>query len=173
MQRPTQADHHPYFQRYVGRVPEGDILELLSAGLETSRALLRRVDEERSEYRYAPGKWSVKELWGHVLDSERIFGVRCLAIIRGETYAYPPFDEDAYVKTARFERRSLADLFAEFEHLRRSHLHLFASMDDEEGARLGWSFGAPIRARSVPWILAGHEIHHREILKERYGLREG
>lgn len=168
MQRPAIEDHHPYFQRYVGLVPEGDILEILAEELESSRELLKTIDEERANFRYAPGKWSVKELWGHVVDSERIFGVRCLAIARGEVYAYPPFDEDSYVAKAHFDRRGLAELFSEFEHLRRSHLHLFASFDDEDAARLGWSYGAPIRARSVPWILAGHEIHHRRVLEERY-----
>ncbi len=144
------------------------MLELLARGSRETRELLGGLDERRANHRYAPGKWSVKEVLGHVTDCERVFAYRALCIARGDETPLPSFDQDSYVARAGSERRALAELLAEFEGVRASSLSLFRSLDGEAWERRGTASGIPVVACAFPWIIAGHELHHRRVLAERY-----
>ncbi|HEU4700581.1 MAG TPA: DinB family protein [Gemmatimonadales bacterium] len=173
--RPAPEEYAPYFGRYVDRVPAdvADPLALLRTQLETTPALFERVGEAGATYRYAPGKWSIKEILGHLAETERIFGYRALAFARGETQPLPGFDEDAYTAAGRFDARPLADLVEEYRAVRRATLALFRGLDAEALAFVGTASGGPMSARALAWIIPGHELHHLETLRTRYGVGEG
>ncbi len=162
------AEFLPYYGKYVALVPTGDVLATLESQLADTVAVVDAIGEARAGHRYAEGKWSVRQLVGHVVDTERIFTYRALAAARGEGASLPPFDENAYVEQANFEARSLGSLLGEWTAVRRSTLALFRNLDDVALARRVVANGAPMSARAVTWIVAGHELHHREILRSRY-----
>jgi uncharacterized damage-inducible protein DinB len=166
--RPADDEYAAYYAVYVASVPPGSILDLLKSGIEETSALLEDFGEARGDYRYAPGKWSVKDVMGHLIDSERVFAYRLLRIARGDQTALAGFDHDEYVRVAHFERRTLADLAEEFRMVRAANLRLFASLGEDELPRRGTASEKPVSARALLYILAGHEIHHRGVLKDRY-----
>lgn len=176
--RPTAGDAAPYYFTYIDKVPEGDgpqkdgsegdVLAILAAGVDETRHLLAGLTPEREHHRYEPGKWSIREVLGHVIDAERVFGYRAFHIARGDASPLPSMDQNDYAARCGAGRRPLAELLDEFDLLRRAHLALFRSLDAEAWERTGTASGYPFRARALPFILAGHEIHHRGILAERY-----
>jgi hypothetical protein len=166
--RPVAGDVAPYYFGYVDLVPKGDVLALLAGELAETRAALRGLAPEKETYRYAPGKWSVREVIGHVLDAERVFGNRAFHMARGDAAPLPSMEQDDYVATGGADRRTLADLFEELDLLRRSHLRMFQSFDAETWERVGTAAGVPFRVRAFPFVLAGHELHHRRVLVEKY-----
>ncbi len=166
--RPGADEFAAFYRGYVEAVPAGDILEILSRNLDETLATLRGLDEERAGFRYAPGKWSLREVLGHIVDSERVFAYRALRIARDDATPLPGFDQDDYVRAAGFERRPFPGLLGEFEHLRRANLHLFAGFGEEELGRRGTANEQPISVRALLFILAGHERHHLGVLRERY-----
>lgn len=169
IQRPQIDEYNEFYGGYVGRVPEGaDILALLSGQPEALRALLQNITDEQASIRPAPAEWSVKEVLGHVADTERVFAYRLLRIARGDQTALPGFDQDEFVNGTDFNRRSLANLLDEFELQRRANLLLAASLTVEEIDRRGVASGNPISVRAVLYILAGHVQHHIESLKTDY-----
>lgn len=168
MAKPDPSEYNPYFERYIGTVSDGEILEILISQREAFVDFLDTVGEERASLRYAPGKWSINQVVGHIVDTERIFGARALAIVRGERAPLPSFEQDEYVEEANFDDRTLASLTAEFESLRRSHLALFGSFDDELWLRRGMAGGNEVSVRAIAWILAGHLIHHEGVIRDRY-----
>jgi hypothetical protein len=166
--RPEPHELGEFYRDYVTLVPEGDVLATLARAITETRQLFDSFGESRGDYRYASGKWSVKELAGHLADGERILGYRTLRIARGDSTPLPGFEQDDYVARGRFERRTLADLCDELALLRAANLALFRTLDAEEWARTGTANGYPFVARAVPWIIAGHELHHCRVLRERY-----
>lgn len=166
--RPDPAEFDPYYGRYIERVEHEDVLEALEEQLDEMLLLLGSLDPAIGEYRYAPGKWTVKQVVCHVLDSERIFGVRALCIARGDSQPLPGFDENAYAEEAGAERRSIGDLATEFELVRKSHIALYRSLDDQAWRRTGNANGAAVSVRAIAWIVAGHAAHHMRVLRERY-----
>jgi uncharacterized damage-inducible protein DinB len=170
MRRPEATEFDAYYGRYVDLVPEGDILDILGQEMVTTQALLASVPPELEEHRYAAGKWSVREVVGHLVDVERMFAFRCLWVARGAEGAQPAFDQDAWAASSNAGRRRLADLAEEWVALRRDDILLFRSLDDEAWARVGIASGRSFTARSFPWIIAGHERYHRERLVGDYGL---
>lgn len=168
MNRPEPSEYFEYYDRYVSRVPEGDIVKFLADQLDAVMAYLGGVDEEQAGFRYAPEKWSIKEVLGHITDVERVFAYRCLAFARGDQSEFPSFEQDDYVAGADFNSRTLGDLLDEFRLLRGSNIVLFRSFDDEEEMRTGTASGYQFTARAVPYIMAGHVDHHLIILQERY-----
>lgn len=166
--RPERSEYAEYYGRYIDRVPDGPILDTLARQLEESLRLLAGVSEDRALFRYAPGKWSVKEVVGHVIDMERVFTCRALHFARGERQHLPGVEQDDYVAAARFDARPLPELVTEFETLRRSNLAFFAGLDERACMRRGTASGCEFTVRAFPWILAGHERHHMSILRERY-----
>jgi len=166
--RPEPTEYAPYYGRYVGLVPNGDIVETLSTQLDATLRLLRSLLEEKGDARYAPGKWSVREVIGHVVDAERIFTYRALRFARADETALASFDENAFVSNASFNDRTLGSLLDEFEAVRRASVLLFAAMNATEWMRRGVASGNPMSVRAAAWVTAGHEVHHLDILRTRY-----
>jgi hypothetical protein len=168
--RPASDEYLAYYERYIALVPDGNLVELLGAqNLETVR-LLSGVDDKRGLYAYAPGKWTIKEVIGHLSDAERVFTHRALRFARGDAQPLPGFDENAYVPAGRFNERPIGDLVDEFRAIRASTVHLFRYLSEEEMARRGIANNNPISVRALGFVIAGHERHHAKLLRERYGL---
>jgi N-acetylglutamate synthase-like GNAT family acetyltransferase len=166
--RPASDEYAPYYARYIEQVPDGPILELLERQVNDTGALLGKLGGRDADFRYAEGKWSVKEVVGHVADTERIFAYRALCFARADATALPGFDENAYVARAKFAGRTLADLVAEFRLVRAATVAFFAGLDAEEVTRRGTANNNPYSVRALAFIIAGHERHHAKILAERY-----
>lgn len=167
--RPAAHEYAPYYARYIEKVPEGsDLPGLLESQATELEALLAGLDEAKALHRYAPGKWSVKEMVGHLADAERIMAYRLLRIARGDATPLAGFEEDDYVKAAGFDRRTLPDLLAEFQTVRRATLALIRSLDAEAFARRGTANQNPVTAAALAHILFGHTAHHMAVLRERY-----
>ena len=158
----------PYFGKYIALVPAGDVLATLETQLTDTVAVLDEAGEARAGHRYAEGKWSVREVVGHAVDTERVFAYRALAAARGEGASLPPFDENVYVAHGAFDTRSLGSLLGEWTAVRRATLALFRNLDDTALTRRVTANDAPVSARALAWIIAGHELHHRELLRWRY-----
>ncbi len=169
--RPQTDEYFHYYGNYINRVPEGsDVLAILGSQLDELKTLLHNIDDERACARPAPGEWSIKEVVGHMTDTERIFAYRALRFARNDTVSLPGFDQDEFVKGTDFNRRTLADLLDEFDYQRRANILLFRSLTDEETARRGTASGNPVSARALIYIMAGHVNHHVESLKTDYGV---
>jgi DinB superfamily len=171
MERPTEAEFAPFYAPYVALVPEADILAVLEQQAEEIRRLAASVPKERETFRYAEGKWSIREVLGHLVDGERIFGYRAFCISRGETAPLPSFDENRYVAAAGSDATPLAELADELALVRRSNLVVLRRLELPEWARVGTASGKPVSVRALAWVMAGHPRHHLEVLRERYGLR--
>lgn len=168
--RPAPTEHADLYGRYIARVPDGDVLEHLASQIvDTSRAL-RNLPPERAAHRYAPGKWSVAEVTGHLADAERVFAYRALRFGRGDETPLAGFDENAYTPAGQFDRRPIADVVDELVAVRTATLALFRGLPPGAAARSGTANRQAITVRALAWIIAGHELHHGEVLRERYGI---
>lgn len=166
--RPLPSDYPEYYQRYVDAVLGDDVLEVLADQVDAVMSMFTTMDEARTLYRYADGKWSVREVLGHILDSERIFGMRALCIARGEQQPLPGFDENTYVVNALFDERSVESILDEWQALRISNLIMFQSFDDDAWSRVGTANNKSTTVNALAWIIAGHTVHHLNILRDRY-----
>lgn len=169
--RPRPGDHAPYYARYVERVPDGNVVDLLEQQGRETIALLRRVDDARSRHRYAPDKWSVRQVVGHLSDTERVFAYRALTFARGDTAALPGMDQDAWVPASNADERAIADLVAEFSAVRAASVALLRGFGPAEFARAGTASNNHVTVGALAYIMAGHELHHVGILREQYGLK--
>jgi len=167
--KPGAGEHDPYYSKYIQLVGD-DALAALRAGSASTPRLLSGVSEPQALHRYAPGKWSVKEVLGHVTDSERVFAYRALRIARGDGTPLPGFDENVWVPEGRFDRRALPELVAEYSAVRAATLALLRSLDSEWLVRRGTANGQEVSVRALAHIMAGHELHHVKLLRERYRL---
>jgi hypothetical protein len=166
--RPGADEYAPYYGTYIGKVPDGDLRSMLSTQLAETLALIRSIPESRGGHRYAPDKWSVREVLGHLADSERIFSYRALRIARGDATPLPGFEQNDYVPAGGFDARTLRDLADELAAIRQATIHLFAHLDPSAFERRGTASGKPVSVRALAYIIAGHELHHVGILKTRY-----
>jgi hypothetical protein len=166
--RPAAGEFLPYYERYISLVPAGDVLTTLSAQMSDTQALLLGLPASMSTYRYAPDKWSVNELIGHVIDSERIFAARALRFARNDPTPLPGFEQDDYVRNSKFDAYPIAELATELDTVRRSTVFLFQHLDEAAWMRRGIANNAEVSVRALAYIIAGHELHHREILHARY-----
>ena len=166
--RPEASEYAAYYEKYVSLVPEGEVAETLERQLDETLALLGAVTEERAAHRYEPDKWSIKQVVGHIVDAERIFAYRALAIARGERQSLPGMDQDEYMSFANFDARTLADLVGEFEEMRRANVRMFRAFDADAWARRGVASDNEATVRAIAHIIAGHETHHVRIIRERY-----
>jgi hypothetical protein len=166
--RPQTGEYATYYARYIDLVTEDDIVGALDAQSHETATVLGGLSEAQAAHRYEPGKWSVKQLVGHVIDAERIFAFRALAFARGEANPLPGFDQDPYVANAGSDDRSIADLAEEFATIRKANVMMFRALSEESWKRSGVASDNPISVRALAYILLGHERHHLRILRERY-----
>ncbi len=169
--RPAPTEHAPYYGKYITRVAGDDALAALIQQVEETAALLSRVDEAKAAYRYAEGKWSIKQVIGHIIDAERVFGYRALRFARADTTPLPGFEENDYAASGGHDARVFTDIAVEFRAVRAASIALFASLTPDSMARVGTANDSPMSARAAAWTIAGHEVHHRALLIERYGLK--
>lgn len=165
---PAATEYAPYYGRYVSLVPEGDILAMLAEQMNSTLGLLRGIDEEKAGWRYAPDKWSIKELVGHMIDTERIFAYRALRFARNDETELQGFEQDDYVRHASFDAYRLGDLAREYEFVRGANLLMFKHLDEAAWQRRGVASGGEVSVRALAFIIAGHERHHVKILRTRY-----
>lgn len=168
IKRPGENEHHPYFSRYISLVPEGNILNILESQTDELEELLSTLSEEDSLFSYDEGKWSIKELLGHLVDTERIFGYRALRIAREDSTELASYDENKFVNDANFNHQPLDNLIEQFKVARLNNILMFDSFDEESLTIIGNAGGNTISVRAIAYILAGHVFHHTNILKERY-----
>jgi len=166
--RPDKSEYASYYERYVSLVPDGDIVGTLGKQLDDTLALINIIPQARGDFRYAEGKWSIKELLGHVIDSERVFTYRALRFGRGDATPLSGFEQDDFVRGGSFDQRTLGDLAQEYEYVRRSTISLFANLKAGAFDRRGSANNNEVSVRGLAFIIAGHEVHHVRILKERY-----
>jgi len=166
--RPAPADYLPYYGRYIDLVPGEDLLTALREGSEATRRLIEPLPESRGDFRYAPDKWSLKEVLLHVSDTERVFAYRALRFSRKDLTPLPGFDQDQWMAGGGFDARSLKSLVAELRAVRAASLALFESLDEEAWDRAGTANDARMSVRALAFVIAGHELHHQRVLRERY-----
>jgi DinB superfamily len=166
--RPAEDEYAPYAKQYVSLVSGTDILDALAAQLKQTTTLFSGRSERDGDFRYAPDKWTVKEVVGHIADTERIFAYRALRIARGDQTPLAGFEQDDYVRGAHFNIRKMRDLVEEFADVRLASLALFRSLDAEAWVRRGSANNSTVSVRGLAYIIAGHELHHRRLLEERY-----
>jgi hypothetical protein len=166
--RPKAGDNNPYYDRYISLIGDDDIIEFLDEQRITSEKFLKTFTEDQGNYSYADGKWTVKEVIGHVIDTERIMAYRALAFARSEGQSLPGFEQDDYVAESNFKQRTLDDIINEFRTVRESNILLFKSLDEEILNRRGTASGSEVTVLALIYIIAGHEKHHMNILREKY-----
>lgn len=165
--RPQPGEYNPYYDRYISLVKSDDIVPVLEKQAPETIALLKSAGA-KADFRYEPGKWSVKEVLGHVNDTERIMTYRAVRIARGDKTPIEGFEQDDYIRGGNFSQRTLADLIDEFAAIRQATLAFFRHLDSEAAARIGTANKDAISVRALSFIIAGHELHHRRILQEKY-----
>ena len=166
--KPAPTEHAPEFSKYVTLVAEGDIIQTLEQQIENSLSLLRTIPSDKANFRYAPDKWSVKQLLGHLIDSERIFSYRALCFARNDQTPLPGYEQNDYVREGDFDSRNLADMAEEFATVRRATIQLFRPLNETEWLRRGKANENDVSVRALAYIIAGHELHHMEVLRSRY-----
>jgi hypothetical protein len=166
--RPAAGEFFEYYGKYIALVPDGDVRAHIERQLTDTAAYVKSRGDAWAMSRYAPGKWSVKEVIGHLADAERIFAYRALRIARGDATELAGFDENAYVPVGKFDARSTQELLEELAAARASTTAMLRGFDDAAWARTGTASGHTISVRALAYIIAGHERHHLSILKDRY-----
>ena len=168
--KPKPEDYDAIYDGYISLIGDDDIIEVLEEQRKTSEKFLNSFTEKQGNYSYANGKWTVKEVLGHVIDTEKIMAYRALAFARGEKQSLAGFEQDDYVAESNFNNRSLDDLINEFLTARESNIILFKSFDEEIFIRRGIASESEVTVLALIYIIAGHEKHHMKILSEKYGL---
>lgn len=167
MNRPNPEEFNPYYAGYIARV-ETDVLEVLRRQADEFPAFTRNIPDNKADFAYAAGKWTIKEVLGHLIDTERIMAYRTLRFARNDAQNLPGFEENEYVSESQYHLRTLQSLADEFASLRRANLFLFESLTEEEWGRKGMASGHSVTVRALLFIMAGHIMHHQSILQERY-----
>ncbi|MGG4488001.1 DinB family protein [Metabacillus idriensis] len=171
--RPEQNEYAAYYEGYIRMIPEGNLEQILKEQVKDTLYLLNHLSETEGEFRYADGKWSIKEVIGHIVDTERIMAYRLLSIARGDAAQLPGYDENAYVAQADFNGEKMEDLLQNLFVVREGTLLLLKSLKEKDWMRWGTANQLDVTVRAIACIIAGHELHHRKILKERYlGAKE-
>jgi uncharacterized damage-inducible protein DinB len=168
MNLPKPNEYAEFYSGYINEIPHDNVIKLLEDGRDELQSLIRSLPEDKGSHSYAEGKWSIKEVLGHIADVERVHSFRVMSFARGETKSLPGFEQDDYVREADFNTRSLASLADELKHLRNANIALFKSFDEKTLLRKGLSNNHLFTVRAFIFIIAGHELHHLKILKERY-----
>lgn len=167
---PQPTEYNDYYQGYIELVSERNVIQQLTQQGQQVFSLIRQLNEEQAAHRYAKRKWSVQEVIGHLIDTERVMAYRALCIARGEEQSLPGFDQDDYVTEANFSERSLQNLSTEYDAQRNANVRLFSSFNAERIEQVGTADGSNISVRALAYIIAGHERHHLNVLDEKYGI---
>ncbi|WP_138753861.1 DinB family protein [Paenibacillus sinopodophylli] len=166
--RPSTEEYNAYYETYIGLVGEENVIDLLAAQLASTTELLSDIPEKQADYRYAEGKWTLKQVIGHISDTERVMSYRLLRAARGDRTALAGFDQDTFVDAASFQSWSLSQVIEDYIAVRKSTLTLLRGLSDEAWGRLGVANGGDVSARALAYIIAGHELHHLNIVREKY-----
>ena len=166
--RPQEGDYLPYKKNYIDLVQDSTLVRQMEENSKAFAALLVGLTEQQSNHAYAPGKWTIKQVVNHINDCERIMGYRALCIARGEQQSLPGFEQDDYVANADVERRLLRSMVDEYLSIRQATLTLMESFSQTDLAKRGMANNAPVTVNALCWVIAGHELYHLQILKERY-----
>ena len=168
--RPFPVEHDAYYRTYIEAVPDGDIMDILVRECSRTVDFLSGIPEEKADWSYSEGKWSVAEVIGHIVDTERVFSYRAMRMARGDKTPLASMDQDEFVNGANFNARKLDSLAREFQFMRSANIELFESFSDSDLDRRGIASGMEFTVRALVYITAGHAIHHVRVLHERYGL---
>ena len=168
MNRPAETEYAPYYQHYIDQVNETDVMSVLRSEVDDLDVLLNRLPAEKETYAYAEGKWTIRQVIGHLIDGERVFGYRAFCIARGEQQNLPGFEQDDYLQTAPYHHIELEDLLSEMRLVRLSNIAMFRTLDEEAWNRTGTANNNSITVRALAFIMAGHLRHHMKVLRERY-----
>jgi hypothetical protein len=170
VRRPDAAEFAPFYAAYIARVPETDVQSALDSQPAELRALADSIEPDQELFRYAPDKWSIRQTFGHLIDTERVMGYRAFSIARGESRPLPGFDEKEYVAGADSDDRSVTEMAHEFAAVRQANLWTIRRWTPDQWDRIGNANDKPVSARAIAYIMAGHVRHHVAILRERYGI---
>ena len=172
MQKPTGNEYpqNKYFSFYIEQVDYQNVIEALTVNKDLVINLFKSLSEEQKNFRYEVGKWSPHEILGHLTDTERIFGYRALCIARGEKQSLPGFDENEYADGAKFSEISFESLLEQYRLVRDGSLALFSTFTAEVASQIGNANGNAVSAKALIWMIAGHEIHHLKVLREKYSI---
>lgn len=168
IKKPEVAEYNPFYEPYVSKLPDEDLYIFLERQLDSVADFFGAIPEDKLDYRYAPGKWSVKEVFNHLNDAERVFSYRALSIVRGHDVELPGMDQDIYQENSRVDNRSMTSLVDEFKAIRTATLALLQNVTEEETLREGIASGSRITVRALAALTAGHYAHHIMIIKEKY-----
>ena len=166
--KPDRSEYADYYDLYVSKLPDGDVLDILESQIAGTTGLLSRVGEDKAGHRYAPDKWSIKQVVGHVIDAESVFASRALWFARGNEAPLPSFEQDENVEAANFDEQMLQTLVEQLRVTRAATVAMFRSFDDDMLMRKGTASGCVFTVRAIAAIIAGHELHHKMTLEERY-----
>ncbi|MEX8547711.1 MAG: DinB family protein [Mucilaginibacter sp.] len=166
--KPQPDEYAPFYQGYINQVGDDDVLEKLSSNRKKTYYFFLSIPPEKADFAYAEGKWSVKEVLGHMIDTERIMAYRLLRFARADHHPLAGFNENFYVSRANAKNRDLEDLADEFSDLRKANLYLYQNLDEEQLRRKGTASNAIVSVKALLYIIAGHELHHLKIIRERY-----
>lgn len=168
MYKPEKSEYDPYYERYISLVTNDEINEALAKQTVELRSIFSGLPEEKGTFKYADGKWTVKEVLSHLIDGERIFAYRVFRIARGDKTPIEGFEQDGYIENSHANGRSFAELLDEFDLLRRANVFFFDNLKDDDWLRTGTANKVEISVRAIAYVMVGHIIHHENILKERY-----
>lgn len=171
MKRPIANEYPPFFAGYIARVPETDIVSALRGQVAAIREVAAHITPEQESHAYAPGKWSIRQVAGHLNDGERVFSFRAMCFGRLDSTPLPGFDENAYVNRSRFTHIPLADHVEEFAAMRAANVRMFTSFEEPQWSATGIANGKVISVRALAYVMVGHVRHHLEILRDRYGVK--
>jgi hypothetical protein len=167
---PQPSEYAPYYGKYVSLLPNRDIVSILSDQLDRMNTMLFSMDDGDASVPYAPGKWTVKQVLGHITDTERVFAYRALRIARGDKTPLASFEQDDYVANGHFDSVSLTELLQEYVAVRRATMLLFRHLPADASTRRGTASNNEVTVRALAYIIAGHDEHHYRILCERYAI---
>ncbi|MBO3696930.1 DinB family protein [Roseivirga sp. E12] len=168
IQKPAPSEYNPFYEPYVSKLPEEDVYRVLEGQLTSIADFFGSIAEDKVDHRYAPGKWSIKEVLNHLNDAERVFSYRALSIVRGDTVELPGMDQDVYQENSRMNARTMSSLVDEFRAIRTATLALLQSVTEEDTLKEGIASGSKVTVRALAALIAGHYAHHVMIVKEKY-----
>ena len=165
---PYEYPNSSYFAEYLNFEAEDNLIDILKSQHTDLLEICQKLKKGQETFAYAPGKWSIQQLLGHIIDTERVFSYRALAISRGERQALPSFDENEYLLHAQYESQDFADILTQYRHVRQATMSLIESFSTSQANQLGNANGQSVSVRALAWMIAGHEKHHIQVIKERY-----